>query len=209
MKYIPPLYADGTSKPADSSYVTGNAATGTPGDYVDGRAIEHPMREILEVIQTLGGLTPDEADTTQLRQAIEIGIAAAVEAVDTSVPAATTDTSGIVELATEAEAAALTDASRVITPAALGALFGRSLGASGYQMFPGGMIVQWGYVSGLSSSATQVTFPMAFPSSCDALVFGNKGVAVQPNSADSVTLTGFKLYSTASGDSAWWIALGR
>ncbi|MQX36806.1 hypothetical protein [Roseospira navarrensis] len=72
MDYVVPIDpATGLPKAAGSPYVTGDPSTGVAGDIVHGDAIEHPQREILDVIETLGGLTPDAGDLTQLRQAIE------------------------------------------------------------------------------------------------------------------------------------------
>ncbi len=47
--------------------------------------------------------------------------------------------------------------------AAIGSLAG-SAGDSGYQTLPGGIIMQWGIISGPSTSSTSVTFPVPFPS---------------------------------------------
>lgn len=66
MKYIKP--ADQTAP--NAGYVDANPAAGTDGSVVPAAAIEHPMREIVEVI-THAGLTPDDEDLTQLRQAIQ------------------------------------------------------------------------------------------------------------------------------------------
>lgn len=46
--------------------------------------------------------------------------------------------------ATNVEAAAMSVADKAITPANLGALFGRSVADSGYQKLPGGLMLQWG-----------------------------------------------------------------
>ncbi len=66
MEYIPPSNAT----EEDESYIDANPSTGQKGSTIYAKAIEHPMREILEVI-TEAGLTPDETDLTQLFQAIE------------------------------------------------------------------------------------------------------------------------------------------
>lgn len=86
-----------------------------------------------------------------------------------SVPSATTTNSGSVELLTDAELAAGTDATRAATAAAIASLFGASVrSATGYARLPiknsSGAIVeiilQWGFVAG---ATTSVTFPIAFP----------------------------------------------
>ena len=92
MKYNAPI---GAADPNDP-YIDGNPGTGTEGSPVPAAAIEHPMREIMEVI-TQAGLVPDEGNLAQLYAAIQLLIAANV------VGAATTAIAGIVELATEQE----------------------------------------------------------------------------------------------------------
>ena len=76
MKYQPPVGAA-----ANAPYVDGNPATGTEGSAVPARAIEHPQREILWVIQA-SGLTPDENDLTQLGTAVALIAAAQAPAVE-------------------------------------------------------------------------------------------------------------------------------
>ncbi len=65
MEYVPPIGGD----PGDP-YINANPGGGIDGSIVPAEAIEHPMREIEEVI-TGAGLTPDPEDLTQLRQALE------------------------------------------------------------------------------------------------------------------------------------------
>ncbi len=72
MEYVVPLSDAG---PGDS-YVDAVPATGVKGSAVPAAAIEYPMREIVAVISA-AGLTPDDADLTQLLQAIQALIAAA------------------------------------------------------------------------------------------------------------------------------------
>ncbi|MDX2094372.1 MAG: hypothetical protein SFW64_00270 [Alphaproteobacteria bacterium] len=70
MKYVAPY---GSLDP-NASYTNGNAGAGIPGSIPDARAIEHPQREIVDVIAS-AGLTPMEGSLTQLRQAISAMIA--------------------------------------------------------------------------------------------------------------------------------------
>lgn len=82
--------------------------------------------------------------------------------------AASTTRQGLVQLATDAEAQALSDALKPITPSSLnGALQGsnQSLAASGYQKLPGGLILQWGLASGAGTTGT-ITWPTAFTTAC-------------------------------------------
>jgi len=78
MKYIPPA-----GEAADASYVDGNRSAGTKGSVVPAAAVEHPQREIQEVISFFG-LTPSTSDLAQLRKAIEAAILAATGGGDTS-----------------------------------------------------------------------------------------------------------------------------
>jgi hypothetical protein len=76
--------------------------------------------------------------------------------------AATTSATGVVELATDAEAMAGTDTTRAVTPSNLASA--KSYGASGYQKFPGGLIIQWGVSGSLSPDAnTTLSLPITFP----------------------------------------------
>ena len=77
MRYYAPKNYPATVETPQPSYPDGNPAAGIKGAIPPGKAIEHPMREILAVINA-GGLVPSEADTTQLLQAINAIIAAAI-----------------------------------------------------------------------------------------------------------------------------------
>jgi len=68
MKYVQPL--DQTNP--NAGYEDYNPSLGeSEGSVVPGKAIEHPMREIVNVI-TAAGLIPSGNDLTQLQRAIEI-----------------------------------------------------------------------------------------------------------------------------------------
>lgn len=79
MKFIGPY-----GVPSGSPYVQGDAAANIEGSWLDIRAITDPMGEILYVIQQ-AGLTPSDTDLTQLYQAIQAQILAAIAA--TAAPA--------------------------------------------------------------------------------------------------------------------------
>ncbi len=64
MKYIPPL-----NEPENASYVDGDASKGTLGSRVPAASLEHPQREIVNVISK-SGLTPSADDNTQVYQAL-------------------------------------------------------------------------------------------------------------------------------------------
>jgi len=134
---------------------------------------------------------------------------------------ATTSAKGTVELATNAETITGTDTERAITPSNIVGLFSdtgrQSLGTSGYQKLPGGLIIQWG--SGLLTTASTVSFPIAFPTAC-------LNVQVTPDSSTSVGVeaAGARLLTTttftfdgvifsggtpsASNLTAYWFAIG-
>lgn len=48
----------------------------------------------------------------------------------------------------------------------------QSLGASGYQKLPGGLIVQWGVADGSGTNTGTTTFPITFPSALYQVVLG-------------------------------------
>lgn len=80
--------------------------------------------------------------------------------------AATTSATGVVELATDAEAMAGTDTTRAVTPSNLASA--KSYATSGYQKLPGGLIMQWGRSANLGdlvagAQTLSLTFPLAFP----------------------------------------------
>ena len=80
MRAVPPL--GGTD---GDLFIDRNVAVGEPGSVVPAEIFNALRSEVLEVIETLGGLTPDAGDLTQLRKAIVAYVAAA------GMPAATVD----------------------------------------------------------------------------------------------------------------------
>jgi len=82
----------------------------------------------------------------------------------------------------------------------------QSLSTNGYQKFPGGFIIQWGY-----ASTGSITFPIAFPNACTSVTCstdrtsgGNEGY----NYAGSVTTTGCTLSFDPNPGSGRWMAMG-
>jgi hypothetical protein len=132
--------------------------------------------------------------------------------------AATESSAGIVELATAAEAQALASAVVALTPARLADAFkgaNQSLVGNGYQKLPGGLIIQWG-TSGVApvDGSLDVTFPIAFPSNCAAVVaqqtIGTPGsaVAVPGWVVSAKSATGFTLRNDGGAQVFYWIAIG-
>jgi len=137
-----------------------------------------------------------------------------------SVNSATTDLEGIVELATSAEAQALTNALLALTPSTLNAAFmgtNQLLATNGYQKYPGGKIEQWGKAllpSGTGDNYQSITFPIPFPTECfqvQPTVEGNIQRFDDTVSSASLTTTGCRIYSirTTSGLSVAWKAIGH
>lgn len=115
------------------------------------------------------------------------------------------------QVASDAEAQALADNTKAITPYTLAQAFkaaNQSLGTSGYQRMPGGLIVQFG--SAPVNSA--VTFPVAFPVACRSVTVSpsasNNGSGQEISSPYSISVTGFQIAGDYSG-TAYWIAIGH
>lgn len=72
MEYVPPI--NGNLVDPNRPYINANPGVSQQGSIPPAEAIEHPMREILQVI-TGAGITPDGDDLTQLYDAIQILIA--------------------------------------------------------------------------------------------------------------------------------------
>jgi hypothetical protein len=95
------------------------------------------------------------------------------------------------------------------TPIKLGT---NSLGNSGYQKLPGGLILQWGRGTTGNGSAS-VTFPLAFPNACFAAVPSwniGSNQSIYAIEASTPTTTGFAVYSSAGYVfDFFWFALGN
>ncbi len=94
---------------------------------------------------------------------------------------------GTYGLATSAEAQALTDALKALTPNTLAqALKGtnQSLAANGYQKLPGGLIIQWTSIAGPGANTSFTwTFPIAFPNACHIVLINGNDATTTPASA--------------------------
>lgn len=131
---------------------------------------------------------------------------------------ASTVRKGLVQLATSTESQDLTDPLKALTPNTLAqALKGanQSLAANGYQKLPGGLIIQWGTTGSVPvDGSLDVTFPIAFPSSCASVVaqqtYGSpgSGVVLPGWSISSKSATGFRLQNDAQAQVFYWIAIG-
>ena len=88
MKYTPPVGQETEGESAH--YINGNPELGILGSPVPAEAVEHPQREIVEVIKK-AGLDPDGDDLTQLWQAIG-------QIISTKAPIATKKKPGLVQI---------------------------------------------------------------------------------------------------------------
>lgn len=123
---------------------------------------------------------------------------------------ATAGRRGLVQLATDAETIAGTNATKAITPAAMLAAFVREHGETGYQKFPGGLIVQWGKAQIAPDGKTAIKLPVTFP---------NEALDALPISTDDVQVS-YSLHSLTKGAVSFkhngnggvfvkWLAVGR
>jgi hypothetical protein len=119
------------------------------------------------------------------------GASSAAAAFNNLKQAATTSATGVVELATDAEAMAGTDTTRAVTPSNLASA--KSYSASGYQKFPGGLIIQWGVSGSVSPDANAtLSLPITFPTS------GLLAVASVLNSSTTDDDTGARIISLST-----------
>lgn len=88
----------------------------------------------------------------------------------------------------------------------------QSLGASGYQKIPGGLIVQWGtYAIAAGAGTATITFPIAFPTACRAMVMTMTTTSYSTTLVvPSVSATSAQVDETdGSGCTVLWIAIGH
>lgn len=131
-------------------------------------------------------------------------------------------------IATTAQAQALADDLALLTPKKLADAFmgaNQSLAVPGFQKLPGGLIVQWGYVSGFSGYT--VALPVAFPNRFLGLPFvvteGSPSASTPESCAWAETSvstprTAFKIWiyrpgasggAVATTRAAFWLAIGH
>ena len=114
-----------------------------------------------------------------------------------------------VSYASEAEALAGEAEDRVIAPARFG---DQSLSTNGYQVLPGGLVIQWGTYEGPDTVAT-VSFPINFPNAClniaatagegSSFDEGVENVAVR-----NFTTSSFEIRARAQERPTYWQAIG-
>lgn len=94
--------------------------------------------------------------------------------------------------------------------------FSISATANGYIKFPswlGGWVVNWGIVANSATPGvgTSVTFPLAFPTACYAVVTGNASTSTSGTTSvgGGASTTGFSASSSSAGLTAPWVAVGK
>ncbi|MBZ0127148.1 MAG: hypothetical protein K8F32_12325 [Rhodocyclaceae bacterium] len=141
-------------------------------------------------------------------------IAAALAAISDSSEA----TRGLIKISSAAEAQALTNDLKAITPAKLSEAFkgsNQSLAGSGYQKLPGGVIVQWGSMPVTASGGTAtIAFPITFPTGPYVITASPSSVAsATPNSigiGNATTSSTLYLHNhSAISQGGFWIAIGK
>lgn len=110
-------------------------------------------------------------------------------------------------------------AARTALGAATAADFLQSLGASGYQKMPGGLILQWGITAGANTgSLVTVTFPTPFATAVYGVQLqyvdgaANTGAGRgNPSQVGVVNTTAFNFYhsGSANGCQFYWFAIGK
>jgi hypothetical protein len=95
--------------------------------------------------------------------------------------------------------------------------WGTYFGTSGYQKLPSGIIIQWGDVGYLGSNGASgqlITFNIAFPNDCLAIVTSDGGAGCNPNGSAKVSSSQFRVWgknpanATYSDTSVRWMAIG-
>lgn len=127
---------------------------------------------------------------------------------NTAIRAGNLSQTGLVQLVGSGVDQTLADTTKALTALALGTIFDRSIGASGYIRLPGGLIIQWGN----STGGGTVTFPVTFPSTLAAIVTTyNESLVdtINPLGISARSTSGFTSQSYDAGYKAiYWIAIG-
>lgn len=123
---------------------------------------------------------------------------------------ATTSTAGTAILANTAQASATTESANVLTPSSLSAGFSsagvtQQRNAYGYQVLPGGIILQWGANTFTTSST--ITFPRAFTTACYNVTTTMNGTGTSYVTSISTTQVAITQSSGVSR-TIYWQAIG-
>lgn len=112
--------------------------------------------------------------------------------------------------ATAAVTATGTDAQSAVTPAGFLAQFtgsNQNLVASGYQKFPGGLIIQWGNFSQAANSGVLRNFNIAFPNAALSVVMSLAGAPAGDTGAPSATIVSASQFNSYNSNTAGAVAL--
>lgn len=102
---------------------------------------------------------------------------------------------------------------KVDFPAGLSAFLGsnQALGSSGYQKFPGGLILQWGVGFTAADGTIPITFPVAFPNACVGIHGTHSGsgaaLMIEVNGTRTRTSVITKAYNADNQVQAGWAVL--
>lgn len=173
----------------DSQFQNGNPAVGQQATQLTADWFNDVQENIAFAIEN-AGLALVKGDEEQLRDAILALVAGAVGTGGGAVPTTrqvastglltgggplATDLTLAVAKASAAEILTGTEDGKAITPLGLATASASTLSNNGYIRLPGGLILQWGGLTGsYSEGSVAVTFPIAFPVAC----FRAFGVAV-------------------------------
>jgi hypothetical protein len=88
-----------------------------------------------------------------------------------------------------------------------------SAATNGYTFLPGGIIMQWNYISTGLSDGSSVSFPLTFPNNCFSVsfagVFASNSERALWISRGSITTSGFTVRTTSGGIGLSYIAIGN
>jgi len=87
--------------------------------------------------------------------------------------------------------------------------FANELANTGFQVLPTGVIVQWGFVAGLTGTSGTISFPKQFGTSCKSLTLTDNGASCYSYGAYPTAADHFTWYSpTAASHGFNWSAIG-
>lgn len=87
--------------------------------------------------------------------------------------------------------------------------FGASIGGSGYQKLPSGLIIQWNLVNGFAGGVV-IPFPITFPTACFAVALGCASATGITYTTSAVGAANFTLTTSNAGPSgSYYIAIGK
>ena len=87
----------------------------------------------------------------------------------------------------------------------------QSLSASGYQKFPGGLIIQWGVFTQSSGGYTDVSLPTTFPNACrhaNAIKLSNSTGGIDITAGLRSLSTSMVSFNCQNGFDYYWFAIG-